>query len=264
MLRLSNIEKRFYIGTPHENQLYQDLNIHIQDGEFITVIGSNGSGKSTFFNIIAGTLQPDQGSILFKGQDIAHLPEHLRSRHIARVYQDPLKGTAPSLTILENLSMAYNKGKKFNLSRGVDQSLLEHFKHELKSLNLGLEDKLNNRVGTLSGGQRQALSLLMATMVQPELLLLDEHTAALDPKTSELIIDLTKRLVSEKEITTVMVTHNLKQALDVGNRLIMFHKGQIVLDLRGEEKRKLSVMDLIAKFNELNLMHELNDSLILG
>ena len=160
--------------------------------------------------------------------------------------------------------MAYNKGKKFNLSRGVDQSLLEHFKHELKSLNLGLEDKLNNRVGTLSGGQRQALSLLMATMVQPELLLLDEHTAALDPKTSELIIDLTKRLVSEKEITTVMVTHNLKQALDVGNRLIMFHKGQIVLDLRGEEKQKLSVMDLIAKFNELNLMHELNDSLILG
>ena len=146
----------------------------------------------------------------------------------------------------------------------MDQSLLEHFKHELKSLNLGLEDKLNNRVGTLSGGQRQALSLLMATMVQPELLLLDEHTAALDPKTSELIIDLTKRLVSEKEITTVMVTHNLKQALDVGDRLIMFHKGQIVLDLRGEEKRKLSVMDLIAKFNELNLMHELNDSLILG
>jgi len=262
MLKLTHIDKCFFKGTANETALYQDLNITIEQGQFVTVVGSNGSGKSTFFNIIAGSLQPDRGSILFGGRDIAHLAEHLRSKKIARVYQDPMKGTAPSLTILENLCMAYNKGKPFNLSKGVNPKLIELFRSELANLELNLEDKMNVKVGTLSGGQRQALSLLMATLVQPELLLLDEHTAALDPKTSELIINLTQRLVKEKNITTIMVTHNLKQAIEVGNRLMMFHKGQVILDISEEEKQQLSVLDLINKFNQLNLTDELNDTLV--
>lgn len=264
MLKLIHIDKSFFKGTANETCLYQDFNITIEKGEFVTVIGSNGSGKSTFFNIIAGSVNPDSGSILFEEQNIAHQAEYLRSKRIARVFQDPLKGTAPSLTILENLSMAYNKGKPFNLTKGVDSKLKETFKTELSKLDLDLENKMNVKVSTLSGGQRQALSLLMATLIRPELLLLDEHTAALDPKTSELIINLTQRLVKEKSITTIMVTHNLKQAIEVGNRLIMFHKGKIILDLSGSEKHSLSVLELINKFNQLNLTNELNDDLVLN
>lgn len=264
MLKLIHIDKSFFKGTTNESCLYKDLNITIEKGEFVTVIGSNGSGKSTFFNIIAGSLTPDSGSILFEGKNIAHQAEHLRSKRIARVFQDPLKGTAPSLTILENLCMAYNKGKPFNLTKGVNPKQTEQFKIELRKLELNLEDKMNTKVATLSGGQRQALSLLMATLVQPELLLLDEHTAALDPKTSELIINLTQRLVKEKNITTIMVTHNLKQAIEVGNRLIMFHKGKVILDLSNEEKRYLSVHELIDKFSQLNLNDELSDNLVLN
>ena len=262
MLRLANIEKSFYQGTPNETTLYKDFSVKVEEGEFVTVIGSNGSGKSTFLNIIAGSLNADKGSVEFLGKDISGLPEHKRSRDIARVYQDPLKGTAPSLTILENLSMAANKGKPFNLSKGVNPKTVENFKSLLARLNLNLEEKLFNKVGTLSGGQRQALSLLMATLVQPKLLLLDEHTAALDPKTSERIIGLTQDLVEEKQLTAIMVTHNLKQAIEVGNRLMMFHKGQIIFDIKGDEKKRLSVADLIDKFNKLNLSEELDDELI--
>lgn len=264
MLALKNIHKVFHAGTPHETTLYEDLSIQVKPGEFITVIGSNGSGKSTFLNLIAGSIDADGGSIEFLGQDISKRPEHRRSVDIARVYQDPLKGTAPSLSILENLSMAANKGRPFNLSAGVNPKETQTFKALLSRLNLNLEEKLNTKVGSLSGGQRQALSLLMATLVEPKLLLLDEHTAALDPKTSELIIDLTTALVSEKKLTTIMVTHNLKQAIEVGDRLMMFHKGKVILDIQGEAKKRLSVQELIAQFNQLHLSDELDDALMLA
>lgn len=264
MLKLIHIDKTFHKGTINEMSLYKDFNITIQKGEFVTIIGSNGSGKSTFFNIIAGSLLPDNGTILFEGQNIAHQAEHIRSKRIARVFQDPMKGTAPSLTILENMSMAINKGKPFNLTAGVTRNQIECIKNELSKLQLDLEEKINDKVATLSGGQRQALSLLMATLVQPDLLLLDEHTAALDPKTSELILNLTQRLVMEKRITTLMVTHNLKQAIEVGNRLIMFHKGKVILDLNGQEKSSLTIHDLINKFNHLTMHDELSDDLLLN
>ena len=262
MLKLINVEKSFHQGTPNEMQLYKDLNVSIEEGEFVTIIGSNGSGKSTFLNLIAGTLPVDQGQIRFENEDISKKAEFMRSRKIARVYQDPLKGTAPSLTILENMSMAANKGRPFNLSKGVQGKSAERFKALLNRLNLNLEEKLYSKVSTLSGGQRQALSLLMATMVEPKLLLLDEHTAALDPKTSELIISLTTDLVKEKHLTTIMVTHNLKQAIEVGDRLLMFHKGKIIFDIKGTEKSKLTVSDLIDKFNSLHLSDALDDELI--
>lgn len=262
MLKLIHLDKGFYQGTANAMQLYKDLNISVEPGDFITIIGSNGSGKSTLLNLIAGTLKADQGQIEFAGHDISTQTENIRSRQIARVYQDPLKGTAPSLTILENMSMAANKGRPFNLTKGVQTKSIPQFKALLSRLNLNMEEKLFNKVGSLSGGQRQALSLLMATMVEPKLLLLDEHTAALDPKTSELIIDLTKDLVQEKQLTTIMVTHNLKQAIEVGNRLLMFHKGQIILDIKGPEKSKLTVNDLIDKFNKLQLTDALDDELI--
>lgn len=262
MLKLIHIDKTFYKGTINEMCLYKDFNITINKGEFVTIIGSNGSGKSTFFNIIAGSLLSDNGSILFEGGNIAYQAEHIRSKRIARVFQDPMKGTAPSLTILENMSMAINKGKPFNLTAGIARNQIESIKLELSKLQLNLEDKINDKVATLSGGQRQALSLLMVTLVQPDLLLLDEHTAALDPKTSELILNLTQRLVSEKSITTLMVTHNLKQAIEVGNRLIMFHKGKIILDLSGQDKSSLTIHDLIDEFNHLSLQNELSDDLL--
>lgn len=262
MLFIKNIYKSFNGGTSNEIRLYQNLSISVKEGEFVTVIGSNGSGKSTFLNMISGSIQADEGSIEFLGQDLSNTKEHKRSRMIARVFQDPLKGTAPSLSILENLSMASNKGNPFNLRKGVNLKKVSEFKQTLSRLNLNLEEKIHTKVGSLSGGQRQALSLLMATIVEPKLLLLDEHTAALDPKTSEIIIDLTQSIVSEKKLTTIMVTHNLKQAIDVGDRLIMFHKGKIILDVKGEEKKNLSVNDLIHKFNQLHITYDLNDSLV--
>ena len=263
MLSLRNIYKTFNTGTSNEMSLYQNLSISVKKGDFITIIGSNGSGKSSLLNMIAGSLNADEGSIEFLGKDISLTKEHQRSTTISRVYQDPLKGTAPSLTILENLSMAANKGKPFNLKKGVNPKQIDEFKKILSRLNLNLEDKLESKVGLLSGGQRQALSLLMATIVEPQLLLLDEHTAALDPKTSELIINLTESLVEEKQLTTIMVTHNLKQAIEVGNRLIMFHKGKIILDIDGEEKKNLTVSELINYFNKLHISNDLSDALLL-
>ena len=227
----------------------------------MTIIGSNGSGKSTFFNIVSGNIRQDKGKILFKGMDISNLREHKRSKFIGRVFQDPLKGTAPSLTILENMAMAYNKGKFYGLSRGVKPEQRELFSKELAGMHLNLENKMDVKVGALSGGQRQALSLLMATMITPDLLLLDEHTAALDPKTSDLIIDLTEQIVKEKAITTIMITHNLKHAIQHGNRLLMFHEGKVILDISGEEKKKLTTEKLIEQFNSLNVIDDIGDKL---
>lgn len=261
MLNIEHIKKTFNKNSANEVVLFTDLNVEIQEGEFVTIIGSNGSGKSTFFNIISGNISQDSGIITFKGKDISKLPEHKRSQFIGRVFQDPQKGTAPSLTILENMAMAYNKGKPYGIRKGVDKSLTPFFKEELENMQLGLEDKMLVKVGALSGGQRQALSLLMATLIRPDILLLDEHTAALDPKTSDLIIQLTDKIVKEKQMTSIMITHNLKHAITYGDRLLMFHKGQVIMDIKKEEKKTLTVEKLIEKFNSLNMMDALDDEL---
>ncbi len=262
MIDLKSVYKSFNVNTVNEIELYHDLNLHINEGEFVTIIGSNGSGKSTLFNILCGNVAPDKGDIFFDEDKITALAEHKRLKRFARVYQDPLKGTSPSLTILENISIADNKGHPFNLTKGVNKKKINQYKDLLRSLDLNLEDKLNVSVSALSGGQRQALSLLMATMNDPELLLLDEHTAALDPKTSELIIQLTNRIVSERRMTTLMVTHNLKHAIDYGNRLLMFHKGQVITDIDADEKKQLSVQKLIERFNTLNVTDDLSDTMV--
>ena len=259
MLKLEHVTKTFNRGSANEVVLYTDLNVEIQEGEFVTIIGSNGSGKSTFFNVVSGNILQDSGKVFFRDKDVSKIPEHKRSQFIGRVFQDPQKGTAPSLTITQNLAMAYNKGK--HLTSGVDKELIPLFKEELTKMELGLESKMDVLVGALSGGQRQALSLLMATIVRPDLLLLDEHTAALDPKTSDLIISLTKRLIEEKKMTTIMITHNLKHAITYGDRLLMFHKGQIIMDIGKEEKKTLTVEKLIEKFNSLNMLDALDDEL---
>lgn len=261
MLKIEHVKKTFNKGSANEVVLFTDLNVEVREGEFVTIIGSNGSGKSTFFNIISGNIFQDSGKLTFKDKDISKLPEHKRSQFIGRVFQDPQKGTAPSLTILENMAMAYNKGKSYGLTKGVDRSLIPLFKEELTKMQLGLEDKMMVKVGALSGGQRQALSLLMATLIRPDILLLDEHTAALDPKTSDLIIQLTDKLVKEKQMTSVMITHNLKHAITYGDRLLMFHKGQVIMDIDAEEKKTLTVERLIEKFNSLNMLDALDDEL---
>ncbi|MEW8957116.1 ABC transporter ATP-binding protein, partial [Clostridium sp.] len=213
MLNIKSIEKKFNKGTLNETTLFNNFDLEINKGDFITIVGSNGAGKSTLLNIISGALDVDSGNIVLEGKDITTLKEHKRSKFIARVFQDPTKGTSPSMTILENLSLAENKGKRFGFSLGVNKKRIEDFKEQLSILNLGLEDKIHTKVGMLSGGQRQALSLLMATLKTPQVLLLDEHTAALDPKTSENIIELTDKIVKEKQITTIMITHNLNHAI---------------------------------------------------
>lgn len=261
MLSIEHVKKTFNKGSANEVVLYKDLNVKIEEGEFVTIIGSNGSGKSTFFNVISGNILQDSGKVIFNNQDISRLKEHKRSQFIGRVFQDPQKGTAPSLTILQNMAMAYNKGKSFGLGKGVDKNLIPLFERELAGMQLGLESKMNVQVGSLSGGQRQALSLLMATLITPDLLLLDEHTAALDPKTSDLIIHLTDKIVKEKKMTSIMITHNLKHAITYGNRLLMFHKGEIIMDIGAHEKKTLTVEKLIEKFNSLNMMDALDDEL---
>lgn len=261
MLTIKHLTKTFNRQTVNEIKLYQDLNLSIEEGEFVTIIGSNGSGKSTLFNILCGSILPDEGELLFDENNLNKLSEHQRLKRFARVYQDPSKGTSPSLTIFENLSIADNKGKPFNLSAGLQKKKKAFYQDLLRSLDLSLEDKLNVSVSALSGGQRQALSLLMATMSDPELLLLDEHTAALDPKTSEIIIQLTQRIVEQRRTTTLMVTHNLKHAIEYGDRLLMFHKGKIILDIKAAEKRNLTVPALIEKFNQLNVTEDLSDAM---
>lgn len=252
MLRFHNISKTFNKNTEAELNLYDNLNLEVDEGEFVTIIGSNGSGKSTLFNVLCGQIAQETGKVIFEDKEIQNQKTHNRFKEISRVYQDPVAGTAPSLTILENLSMAFDKGKLMNFRKGVRFDKIEYFKELLKELDLGLEDKLHAKVGQLSGGQRQALSLLMALMNEPKVLLLDEHTAALDPKSSEIIMKLTEKMVAEREITTLMVTHNLQHALDYGTRLVMFHEGDIIFDVKGTDKKQLTRDDLISLFMEHN------------
>lgn len=262
MLQIQNLCKTFNKGTVSENKVFNNLSININKGDFITIIGSNGAGKSTLLNIISGSIESDEGIISLDGNEISSLKEHKRTRLMGRVFQNPSVGTLSSMTILENLSMAKNKGSKFGLSSGVSKKNIAHFKELLSKLNLGLEDKLNTKVGILSGGQRQALSLIMATISKPQLLLLDEHTAALDPKTSEGIIELTNEIVKEKNITTLMVTHNLNHAIRLGNRLIMMHRGNILFDIKSEEKKNLTIEKLLSCFDGMQSQDMLSDRLL--
>ena len=250
MLELININKNYNPGSVNELCLFKDFNLTVKDGEFVSVVGSNGSGKTSMLNIICGSIAVDSGRILIHGEDITKQKDYIRQRRIGRVYQDPSKGTCPSMTILENMSIAENKGKPYNLGRGVNKAKLETYREMLRPLNLGLEDKMGVQVGSLSGGQRQALALLMATMTPIDFLILDEHTAALDPKTAEIIMELTDQVVKEKKVTTIMVTHNLRYAVEYGNRLIMMHEGRVVVDVKGEQKKELTIQSLLELFEK--------------
>lgn len=252
MLKVKQLYKVFNKNTINENKVFSGLNLNVKEGDFISIIGSNGAGKSTLLNMISGNITADSGSILLNGEEVINKPEYIRSKLIGRVFQDPFKGVAPNMTILENLSLADNKGKKFGFKCGVNKKRIDYYKEILKEVDLGLEDKVHKKVNLLSGGQRQALTLLMAVMSKPKLLLLDEHTAALDPKTSEKIMEITRKIVSESKITTLMVTHNLKHALDNGNRLFMMHRGEIIVDVCGSEKDKLDTNKLLELFERSN------------
>ena len=253
MLELRDIHKYYNPGTVNEMCLFQDFNLTIRDGEFVSVVGSNGSGKTSMLNIICGSIPVESGSILINGVDITKEKEYKRNRRIGRVYQNPAMGTCPSMTILENMSLADNKGKVYGFGRGTNKARISYYKELLSQLNLGLEDKLEIKVGSLSGGQRQAMALLMSTMTPIEFLILDEHTAALDPKTAELIMELTDRIVKEKKLTTIMVTHNLRYAVEYGNRLIMMHQGEAIIDKAGDKKAELSIDDILSRFNEISI-----------
>lgn len=251
MLKIQKLRKVFNKNTLNENILYDNLSLTVEEGDFVTIIGSNGAGKSTLLNLICGTLSADEGSIILNGKEISTLPEYKRTKYIGRVFQDPSKGVSPNMTILENMSIAYNKGKRYGLTMCVNKNNTKVFIELLSQINLGLEDKLNTKVNLLSGGQRQALSLIMAVMCKPKLLLLDEHIAALDPKTSERIIEITDKIIVENKITTLMVTHNLNHAITLGNRLFMMHEGKIVMDVREEEKSRLTIDKLLKSFEKV-------------
>lgn len=253
MIELQHIDKYYNIGTVNEVCLFKDFNLTINDGDFISVIGSNGSGKTSLLNLICGSLEAEAGKIILNGEDITKQKEYVRQRKIGRVYQDPAMGTCPSMTILENMSLADNKGKSFGLSFGTNRKRVSYYRELLSKLGLGLEDMMGSKVGSLSGGQRQAIALLMITMTPTEFLILDEHTAALDPKTAELIMELTDKVVREKKLTTIMVTHNLRYAVEYGNRLIMMHQGEAIIDKAGAEKDNLDVDDLLDRFNQISI-----------
>lgn len=253
MLELKNIDKYYNPGSVNELCLFKEFNLTIEKGQFVAVVGSNGSGKTSLLNIICGSIDVDQGNIIVNGTDITGKKDYLRHRKIGRVYQDPSKGTCPGMTILENLSIADNKGKAYGLTAGVKKSRIAHYKKLLAQLSLGLEDKLYTKVGALSGGQRQAVSLLMATMTPIDFLILDEHTAALDPKTAEIIMELTDKIVQEKKVTTIMVTHNLRYAVEYGNRLIMMHEGKAILDKTDAEKEDINVDEIMKIFNQISV-----------
>ena len=253
MLKLNHIDKYYNAGTVYVMCLFEDFSLFIDDGQFVSVVGSNGSGKTSMLNIICGSIPVDRGTIQINGQDITQMPEYRRQRRIGRVYQNPAMGTCPNMTILENMSMADHKGKPFNLLPGTNRQRVDFYRESLKSLGLGLEDKLHVKVGVLSGGQRQAMALLMSTMTPIEFLILDEHTAALDPKTAEVIMELTDKIVKEKHLTTIMVTHNLRYAVEYGDRLLMMHQGRAVLDKSGEEKAGLRIEDLLEQFNAISI-----------
>ena len=253
MLKLNHINKYYNAGTVNEMCLFRDFNLSIEDGQFVSVVGSNGSGKTSMLNIICGSIPVDQGTIEIGGVDITNMPEYKRQRRIGRVYQDPARGTCPHMTILENMSLADNKGKPFNLLPGTNRQRVDDYRESLKSLGLGLEDKMNVKVGVLSGGQRQAMALLMSTMTPIEFLILDEHTAALDPKTAEVIMELTDKGGKEKKLTTIMVTHNLRYAVEYGDRLLMMHQGQAIMDKAGKEKKEIQIDDILEKFNAISI-----------
>lgn len=253
MIRMMHIDKIFHPGTVNEARLFQGFDLDIADGDFVAVVGSNGSGKTTLLNLLCGSLPCDGGRILVNGRDVTSLPEHRRAASIGRVYQDPSMGTVPDMTILENLSLAAHKGKSYGLSRAVNRREAAGFRELVASVGLGLEDRMEVPVGLLSGGQRQALSLLMATMTPIDLLILDEHTAALDPKTAETVMQITGRVVVEKGVTTLMVTHNLRYAVEYGNRLLMMHEGHAVLDKAGDAKQAVGVADLLGLFNSISI-----------
>ena len=264
MLKIDHIVKVFNAGTVNEKTALNGLTLHLDEGDFCTVIGGNGAGKSTMLNAVAGVFQVDQGSIVIDGIDVTKLPEHKRAKYIGRVFQDPMTGTAATMQIEENLALAKRRGKKRSLRPGITKAEREEYKELLKILDLGLEDRLTSKVGLLSGGQRQALTLLMATMNKPKLLLLDEHTAALDPKTALKVLTLSARIVEENHLTTMMITHNMKDAIKYGNRLIMMHEGHIIYDVSGEEKKNLHVSDLLAKFQIASGGEFANDRMILS
>ena len=264
MLEVKEIWKVFNAGTVNETQALRGVSLTLKDGDFCTVIGGNGAGKSTLLNAVAGTWAVDGGSISIGGVDVTHLPDHKRAPYIGRVFQDPMLGTAPTMQILENLALAARRGQRRGLRWGVTKAEKEQYQEMLKNLDLGLEDRLTSKVGLLSGGQRQALTLLMASLKKPKLLLLDEHTAALDPKTAAKVLELSDRIVAESHLTTMMVTHNMKDAIQHGNRLIMMYDGKIVIDVSGEEKKKLTVPQLLELFSKVSGSDEADDKLLLS
>lgn len=264
MLEIKNVSKTFNANTVNEKVALNGLNLTLNEGDFVTVIGGNGAGKSTMLNAVAGVFPVDEGSILIDDQAVTKLPEHKRAQFIGRVFQDPMMGTAGSMGIEENLALALRRGKTRGLGWGISAKERDEYKELLKTLDLGLEDRLTSKVGLLSGGQRQALTLLMATLKKPKLLLLDEHTAALDPKTAAKVLDTTERIVQRDSLTTLMITHNMRDAIAHGNRLIMMYDGHVALDIRGEEKKKLTVETLLEQFGKVSGSDEADDKLLLS
>ena len=264
MLEVINVHKTFNAGTINEKRALQGLELHLKPGDFVTVIGGNGAGKSTMLNSVAGVYPVDEGKILIDGVDVTHLPEYKRARYIGRVFQDPMMGTAATMQIEENLALAARRGRARTLRAGITKQEREEYREQLKILELGLEDRLTAKVGLLSGGQRQALTLLMATLQKPKLLLLDEHTAALDPKTAAKVLEATQRIVEKDNLTTLMITHNMRDAIAYGNRLIMMYDGHVVVDVAGEEKKNLTVERLLNLFSQVSGSNEANDKLLLS
>ena len=264
MLEITGINKTFNPDTINANHALKDLSLHLADGESIAVIGGNGAGKSTLLNAVAGVWRVDSGTIRLGGIDVTNLPEYKRAKYIGRVFQDPMMGTAANMQIEENMALAARRGQRRGLRIGITKAEREQFREMLRILDLGLENRLTDKVGLLSGGQRQALTLLMATMQKPKLLLLDEHTAALDPKTAAKVMEVTRTLVNQDRLTTLMITHNMRDAIEYADRLIMMHEGRIALDIAGEEKQKLTVEDLLAKFGQATGTAEATDSLLLS
>ncbi len=264
MLKIKGLYKVFKPGTVNEKVALRNIDLTLDEGDFVTVIGGNGAGKSTLLNCVAGVYPIDQGSILLDGTDITKMPEHKRAAFLGRVFQDPIMGTAANMGIEENLALAFRRGQKRTLKWGIRNRERTLYKELLSSLGLGLENRLSEKVGLLSGGQRQALTLLMATLKKPKLLLLDEHTAALDPKTAQKVLEETDKLIKEGNLTTMMVTHNMRDAIKHGNRLIMMHDGQIILDIKGEEKKSLTVEDLLSRFGKASGEEFANDRVLLS